>query len=202
MAPSPTTLLRRAESMAREYGGEHGTRKRELLTLLDRATFRSAGQVLRLHELLCFLRAYPDDAELLGQVEAMLETFDRRRDLQRHRRELADSGIAGTPIHYGFYAPTAEWLVQRWGDRLTVDWPEFDNRKRLENLLPLLALDCETPGLDEIVKPPRERMGDCIRANFLRARRITPPAGRVVRAGRGRHPVRHGAGSHRRRPGR
>ena len=80
----------------------------------------------------------------------LLAGFERRSDLAQHRAALADTGIAGTAIHYRFYAPTARWLGNRWPDRLTIDWDEVDRGDRLEALLPLLALPAETPGLDEV----------------------------------------------------
>ena len=105
--------------------------------------------MLRLHEILCFLRAYPDDRRVLAVVERMLEAFPRRPDLRRHRRALADSGIAGTEIRFRFFAPVAFRLARRFGDRLSVDWKAFRNRARLEALLPSMALPAEAPGLDE-----------------------------------------------------
>src|SRR5258708_34819088 len=86
----------------------------------------------------------------------MLAGFDGRPDLRRHHRNLTRTGIAGTSIHYRFFAPTASWLVRRWGDRMTIDWARFRNQDRLEAFLPLLALYAESPGLDEIAFTARE----------------------------------------------
>ena len=122
-----------------------------MLRRLEAARLPRAEQVERLHETLCFLRAYPDDAPLLAQVERILASFDRRSDLRRHRKALRDTGIAGTEIRYRFFYFMAEWLARRWGDGLRVDWPAFEGRKRLEKLLHLLTLYGETPALDEYV---------------------------------------------------
>jgi len=43
-------------------------RKLELLAFLERARLGSFRDVLRLHECLCFLRAYPDSAAVLERV--------------------------------------------------------------------------------------------------------------------------------------
>ncbi|MEO8508540.1 MAG: hypothetical protein ABI593_13010 [Betaproteobacteria bacterium] len=152
----PATLLREVDGLKGRFGDGSAARKLELLQALDRAVLPTAQQVRRLHEVLCFLRAYPDDADVLTQVENSLARFADRRDLARHRRALADSGIAGTDIHYTFYAPTARWLVEHWGGKLTVDWGEFKGVERLERLLPLLATYSESPGLDEVDFPLRE----------------------------------------------
>jgi len=144
------------EAVKAEYAPGAAGRKRALLDALEGARLATARQVLRLHETLCFLRAYPDDPAVLARVEGLLARFERRADLQRHRRALADTGIAGTEIHYRFFQPTASWLVRRWADRVTVEWRLFREQRRLEALLALLALPAEAPGLDEIAFPVRE----------------------------------------------
>jgi hypothetical protein len=135
------------ERLKTSYGGGAAIAKREALASLEKCRLARPSQVLRLHGV-CFLRAYPDDL-LLSQVERMLEGFDRRPDLESHRRALVGSGIAGTPIHFRFFAPVALRLARRWGDRLTIDWRTFEHQDLLDMLLPLLALYAETPGLDE-----------------------------------------------------
>jgi hypothetical protein len=145
-----TALLRRLERWKGRYGGDAGSRKRELLRRLETARLPSAGAVERLHEVLCFLRAYPDDAALHGQVEKMLRGFERRPDLRRHAASLKDTGIAGTEIHYPFFAEMAHWLASRWPGRLAVDWDALEQPERLERVLHLLALYAETPALDEL----------------------------------------------------
>jgi hypothetical protein len=148
----PATL-RQIERRRTEFGAGVADRKLDLLRELDRATLSSARAVHRLHEVLCFLRAYPDDARVLGQVEAMLARFAQRRDLRRHAEGLAGSGIAGTPIRYPFFAHTARWLARRWPAHLTIDWDATGDADALERSLHLLALYAETPGLDEVALP-------------------------------------------------
>lgn len=142
--------LARLETLRLEFGSPASSReKRALLTRLQRTRLSSAEEVLRLHELLVFMRAYPDDAATAAIVERMLRGFAKRPDLVAHRRSLADSGIAGTPIHFRFFAETARWLAERHPRLLHYDWSEWEDPARLEELLPVLALHGETPGLDE-----------------------------------------------------
>ena len=49
----------------------------------------------------------------LAAAEQVLAQFEERTDLRRFRRELADSGIAGTDLHFRFYWLTAIWLWRR-----------------------------------------------------------------------------------------
>ncbi len=149
MARDAARTLRDLERIAHRFGESLGDRKVELLRILARGRLTSARAVLRLHEVLCFLRAHPDSRPLLDLVDSMLRSFARRGDLRRFREELQSSGIAGTDIHFAFYPWTASWLVSRWGAQLTIDWDQFDKSESLEELLPQLAHFAETPGLDE-----------------------------------------------------
>ena len=148
MAHQSKQELEELEALARRFGDGSVERKLELLGALANAPLQRADHVLRLHELLCFLRALPDDARVLQAVERALEDFHERSDLRRHRTALADSGIVGTDVRFTFYAPSARWLAEGWGDRLRIDWPAFEQRELLADRIYLLALDAETPALD------------------------------------------------------
>jgi len=146
--PAPRTLAN-LERIKDNYGGASTARKLALLRALDRARLRTAGQVQRLHEALCFLRAYPDDARVAGQVERMLVRFARRADLQAHRDALADSGIAGTTIHYCFFWPTARWLARRWPGEFHLDRNDAEAEDNIAAVLPMLVTPAEAQWLRE-----------------------------------------------------
>ncbi len=156
MSQGTTSLLNQLDRLKSDYGDDARRGKMTLLRVLARRRLARAADVLRLHEALCFLRAYPDDAELLDCVEAMLAGFAARSDVRRHRAALVNSGLAGTEIRFQFYEATAQWLAKRWGTALTIDWGDFEQQDKLEALLPRLALYCETPGLDEFAFDVRE----------------------------------------------
>src|SRR5262249_1647065 len=107
---APASLLKLFDAIRMEYGGDSADRKLRVMRALAARSLPSAAAVLRLHEILCFLRAIPDSPELLRGVESLLAGFHRRADLRRHRKALASSGIAGTSTHYPFFQPTASWL--------------------------------------------------------------------------------------------
>ncbi len=151
-----SSLLAELQDVAARYGRGLPARKRSLLAELDDMTLSSAREVHALHEVLLLLCAYPDDARVLEQVDGMLEHFAGRGDLRRFAEELADSGIAGTPNHYRFYWGMAQWIVQRWPQRLSIDWAEVDTEQAIERVLQLLVLHTETPALDTMVFAPKE----------------------------------------------
>lgn len=136
---TPARWLSALERVHRRYGGDAGRSKLALLGRLRDARLPSPAAVLRLHEVLCFLRAYPDDARVLARVEWLLAAFTRRADLRRHAQALADTGIAGTVIRYRFFWPTADWIAQHWPDQLYLDRDDTDAGERLAAALPLLV---------------------------------------------------------------
>lgn len=131
--------LRALETLRATFGGDAADRKLVRLRRLARADFARPAQLLRLHEVLCFLRAYPDDARVLLEVRRQLAGFARRADARRHAEALADTGVAGTAIHYRFFWSTLRWLAARWPAQLTLDTDDDEALARLGAALPLLA---------------------------------------------------------------
>jgi hypothetical protein len=150
MRQSASSLLKQLDELRHSYGKDVAPRRLELLGELEGRSLGGVEGVYRLHELLCFLRAYPDDQQVLRQVETMLEGFADRSDLRRFRQQLADTGLAGTDINYRFYWVTADWLAHHWPDHLSIDWPEFNKREELLAVLDLLMTYSETPALDQV----------------------------------------------------
>ncbi|UCF67487.1 MAG: hypothetical protein JSV80_17240, partial [Acidobacteriota bacterium] len=153
MADRPHLLVKRLDTVKDQFGSGGAETKLELLQQLARRRLHRAADVYRFHECLCFLRAHPDSQAVLDAVEQLLSDFPSRSDLRRHRKELADTGIAGTPIHYRFFWSTAKWLARRWPDQMTIDWGEFENRVELDALVHLLAPFGEFPALDMFDAP-------------------------------------------------
>jgi len=157
------SALTELEQAKNRYGEGCAEAKLALLGELESTRLRSARAVLRLHEILCFLRAYPDDARVLAQAERMLEAFHRRADLRRHRAALADSGIAGTAIHYRFFWPTLRWLARRWPRHLVLDRADKEPLERVRAALPLLVTETERAWLRAAGVPALEAL-DRLRA--------------------------------------
>ena len=145
-----TRTLAALERARDQYGAGRAREKLALLVGLERADLRSARSVQRLHELLCFLRAYPDDAQVLAQVERMLARFAARPDVARARAALADSGIAGTAIRYRFFWSTLCWLAQRWPQKIEMDRSEPEVEEKLAGALPLLVSWAEAASLRQL----------------------------------------------------
>jgi len=160
MAARTLSALERSKDC---YGAGCAEAKLALLRRLASAELRSTRAVARLHELLCFLRAYPDDARVLAAVERLLGRFSGRADFRRARAALADSGIAGTPIRYRFFWPTLRWLARRWPDRIEIERGDSELAHRLASALPLLLTWAEAAAL-KALDPPAFAALDRLRA--------------------------------------
>ncbi len=150
MSSTPLAALERSRL---DFGIAAAQAKLALLKQLAHTRLGSARGVMRLHEALCYIRAYPDNPAVLEQVQAMLAAFDRRSDLRAHRHTLADSGIAGTAIHCRFFAGQAQWLAQRWPDKLQLDRREPGADERIARALPPLVTPAEASALIELKLP-------------------------------------------------
>lgn len=148
-----SSALRELEQIKSSFDAAATERKLALLDRLSDAKQRSAADLLRWHDALCYLRALPDDARVLARVESLLAGFSELPQVRRFARELVNSGIAGCEIAYPFFSATARRLAARYPGRLDVDWDAFERSSVLEERLQLLATYSETPGLDELDWP-------------------------------------------------
>jgi len=112
--------------------------------------------LLRLHEEACRRRAYPENEQGLAAARRVLSGFHLRPDVRRHAEALTDTGVAGTPIHYRFFWPTARWLSRRYPKLLTIDWSEGEFEERLRAALPILVTPAEAEALRRTERPVRE----------------------------------------------
>src|SRR5579864_5418027 len=71
-------LLTRLEAAKSCFGPGQAARTAKLLARLAPAKFRDPKLLLRFHEVLLFLRAFPQSARLVPQIETLLNSFHRR----------------------------------------------------------------------------------------------------------------------------
>ena len=149
----PLRTLAELERRRLDFGATAAAVRLAGLKRLARARLGSAAAVRRLHELLCFIRAYPDNAAVQAHAARMLDGFARRPDLRAHAAALADSGIAGTAIHYRFFAGQAQWLAARWPAQLSLDRSDAEAEDRIARALPVLLTHAEGVALRERPRP-------------------------------------------------
>src|SRR5688572_15365929 len=99
----------------------------QTLSGLSRHSFRKADALVRFHERVLMLRAYPQNAEVLSCAEAILRSFAQRvARLSEAEADLSPldapevSGIAGTSVTSNFSYPIARWLARRYPRQISI----------------------------------------------------------------------------------
>ena len=105
MALTLDPLLASLESSKSRFGRGAAAEIKFLLDQLSHYEFRDAKSLIRFHEALLFLRAFPQSAGLVAPIERLLNTFHERvekvRELGVDMSAFDDfdtSGIAGTTM--------------------------------------------------------------------------------------------------------
>ncbi|MGE5413745.1 MAG: hypothetical protein ACM3NW_06185, partial [Syntrophomonadaceae bacterium] len=108
-----------------------------------RASAPDAERLLRLHEAVLFLRAYPHDARVLALAERLLSTFERRvarLDADGEDLSLFDepeaAGVAGTTLGTDYSFDVARWLARSHPRDVRIDWDAADEGDRMRATWP------------------------------------------------------------------
>ena len=152
---STTDLLDLLSSVKARFEPADRQIKAASLQILAGREIREVRSLILFHEILCFLRAYPDSPEILRWVETSLKEFPARVDRVKaggpasDLKRLQDTGIAHTTVFYAYPYSMAKWLVEKFPDAVEVDWEDADGIDKIRSLLPLLAVYAENDALDD-----------------------------------------------------
>lgn len=117
-------LLGELHLLRHVFGVEGSEAKRWILGVVAERQIRARRLLVRYHEDLLYLRAFPDDAAVLASAERELGRIGARvrRLPARERGKLDDSGIAGSVSRYVYPYGVATWLVSRHPGEARIDW--------------------------------------------------------------------------------
>src|SRR5271169_6500977 len=71
-------LLLQLEQTRDQFGRDDPARAAKVLSILEKQSFRDVPSLIRFHEALLFLRAFPHDAKVLRKSEGLLRNFNER----------------------------------------------------------------------------------------------------------------------------
>jgi len=132
-------------SEAKRDFGATGARVVALLAEIGARQFADADALIRFHEALLFIRAYPQDHAAVASAEAQLASFGPRVAalLAAGADPIAFdyieySGIAGTSLHGHYSYGFARWLAAYHTADVEIDWPRYETPERLALVLPRL----------------------------------------------------------------
>ncbi|MGA9773544.1 MAG: hypothetical protein WBV94_31225 [Blastocatellia bacterium] len=164
-------LLDELDEAKRSFGNG-GTRVENLLSSLAGHEFSDVESLIRFHEALLFICAYPQSRKALQSAEAALSSFADR--VERSGEDLTPldyieySGIAGTVLHGTYSYGIARWLVDKHPADSEIDWERVEKKERLglilPRIIPLLAEDslveANVPYLDWIHAAKKPQASD------------------------------------------
>jgi hypothetical protein len=151
-ASNTERLLDQLDTLKSHFGSREHRTIEQILSRLARLRLTAADTLLRYHEILLFLRAYPQSSATVRLVDRELSNFAKRiNQLAAAGADLSiledpdASGIAGMSVTDTFSYYIARWLVKRAAGRLTIDWDSFEDDYRLAEtwprFMPLLEED-------------------------------------------------------------
>ncbi len=132
----------------------------KLVSSLETQRFSDIPSLIRFHEALLFLRAFPHTASVLRRSEQLLNSFSMRVD--RFRRAGADmeqfdplevSGIAGTTMEDTLSFDVVRWLVRRIPGNVEMVWAGDADERALAAIWPRFIPLLEEDGLVEADVP-------------------------------------------------
>ena len=145
-------LLDQLDALKSRFGARESRSVEQLLSQMDRQRVNDAETLIRLHELLLFLSAYPPSARVRSLSESILKSFAKRvaalhaADADLTALESPEvSGIDGTSVTDTFSYYIVRWLLSRHASQIRFDWDWFDDENRLAEawprFMPLLEED-------------------------------------------------------------
>jgi len=146
------------------------------LSGLEKSKINNAADLIRLHEALLFMRAYPRGPRLTKHVERMLKKFgqlvDELFDADVDLSALDDpevSGITSGSVTSNFSYAIVRWLVAKFPAQVSIDWDWFEEEDRFGATMPRFMPLLEDDAMVEAHVPYRE----WVRAAKGRQRELT-----------------------------
>jgi hypothetical protein len=162
--PDNTTgLLNQLDELKNQFTPVASRRIEHLLEQLARKKFNDTDSLVHYHEILLFLRAYPQTASIVHNAERELRGFPNRVSyLVETEVDISPlqhpevSGIAGTSVIDTFSYYIVRWLFERFSSQVKVDWEWFESENRLAETWPRFMPLLEEDAFVEANVPYRE----------------------------------------------
>src|SRR5258706_5481716 len=152
MSNSINRLLDRLDELKSRFGSRESRTIERLLVRLARQKIEDLEVLIRFHEILLFLCAYPQGARVRQLAETQLRSFSKRveasseADVDLQAFDIPEiSGLAGTAVVDTFTFYIVRWLLKRHRNQIAFDWDWFNDENRLAEtwlrFMPLLDED-------------------------------------------------------------
>src|SRR6266436_3205613 len=154
--------LTQLEAHRYRFGRDEAAHVAKLLKSLDAARFPDSPSLIRFHEALLFLRAFPQGPAVVRLTQRILNSFHKKVEALHKRAADMDafepievSGIAGTQMEDTLSFDVARWLVNtsRMPAKIEIAWENYEPGRELgttgPRFIPLLeddaCVEADTP---------------------------------------------------------
>jgi len=163
MSNSVNQLLDQLDQLKSRFSSREHRAIERILTRLSLQKTADVEALIRFHEVLLFLSAYPQSPRIRQLAESQLRGFANRvAALRAAEVDLTAldnpevSGIAGTAIIDTFTYYIVRWLLKVHPSQVTFDWDWFDDSNRLSETWPRFMPLLDEDALVEANVPYRE----------------------------------------------
>jgi hypothetical protein len=135
--------LSQLEECRYRFGPAEQERVIKLLNSLASARFPDTRSLMRFHETLLFLRAFPQGPAVVRKTEKLVNSFSKRvTELRQSGLDLSSwdtfefSGVAGTAMEDTLSFDIARWLIGRMPNKVEIAWGNYEAGRELGATLP------------------------------------------------------------------
>ena len=160
--------LNQLDQLKTQFGSQAAQRTANILKRIACLRADDPDSLIRLHELLLFIRAYPHNASVLRQSDAALRSISTRvSSLREAETDLSSlehpeiSGVAGCSVTDTFSYPIVRWLVDTRASQIDFYWDWFEDENRLGETLPRFVPLLEEDSFVEANVPYRDWLRHC-----------------------------------------
>jgi len=144
--------LTQLEACRYRFGRRESARVVKLLQRLGAARFANPASLIRFHEALLFLRAFPQGPGVVRATGRILNSFHNKvKALRKAGADMDEfepievSGIAGTQMEDTLSFDVANWLIKRMPNKVEIAWENYEPGRELgttgPRFMPLLEDD-------------------------------------------------------------
>lgn len=143
-------VLKMLRVIRNKFDPDAERRKCAAVEEISKALPRTAKAIAAFHDNLLFLRAFPGSDQTLraairalSTIEGMVETLPKRE-----ARLLDDTGIAGSVTRHVQPYPIVKWIAAQAGVRAEIDWRDYEDPARFDEVLRAILLPAERDAFD------------------------------------------------------
>ena len=172
--------LAQLEACRYRFGRHEAANVVKLLNRPDAMRLADTASLIRFHEALLFLRAFPQGPTVVRATERILNRFHKRVEaLRKAGADMDDfdtfeaSGIAGTEMEDALSFDVASWLIKRMPGKVEIAWENYEPGRNLGNTGPRFIPLLEDDAYVEADTPWR-RWLEAAGGEFKRKKHATP----------------------------